>query len=43
MARALSSLDEAAIAGLRAGLERVKSNLKTELSSAARTGSTTQI
>lgn len=32
MARALSGLDEAAIAGLRAGLQRIKSNLKTELS-----------
>jgi MarR family transcriptional regulator for hemolysin len=31
MARALVGLDEAAIAGLTAGLERIKSNLKNEL------------
>jgi MarR family transcriptional regulator for hemolysin len=35
MARALNGLDDAAIAGLRAGLERIKSNLKTELNSGA--------
>jgi MarR family transcriptional regulator, transcriptional regulator for hemolysin len=32
MGRVLSGLDEAEIAGLRAGLERIKSNLKLELS-----------
>ncbi len=31
MARALVGLDEAAIAGLTAGLQRIKSNLKNEL------------
>jgi MarR family transcriptional regulator for hemolysin len=35
MARALVGLDEAAIAGLTAGLQRIKSNLKNELSSGA--------
>lgn len=33
MARALVGLDEAAIAGLTAGLQRIKSNLKNELTS----------
>ena len=35
MARALNGLDAEALAGLRAGLERIKSNLKIELSSGA--------
>jgi MarR family transcriptional regulator for hemolysin len=35
MARALNGLDEAAIATMRAGLERIRSNLKTELNSGA--------
>lgn len=35
MARALTGLDEAAIAALRDGLERIKSNLKTELNCGA--------
>ena len=35
MARALGGLDEAAIAGLTAGLQRIKSNLKNELNSGA--------
>ena len=35
MARVLAGLDDAALAGLRIGLERIKSNLKTELTSGA--------
>ncbi len=35
MGRALNGLDDAAVAAMRAGLERIRSNLKTELNSGA--------
>jgi MarR family transcriptional regulator for hemolysin len=35
MARALAGLDDAAIAAMRTGLERIRSNLKSELNSGA--------